>query len=207
MHTQIGSNQPDMSPLGSASKRPSIIMGPQNTTIYEGQSVVLLCITSETSSSSSTQINWLQNDLIIEPTLMRRFEINQLLGNLRIVSIQKSDAGTYKCIASNEFGMSTAEAFVQVKSNGPSSNKMADSEPAPSAKKSPLHHFVKPEDLTSRLPQVSRPAIQQIGQDKILLKWNVVDASGANLDLTKDQKLNTVVYFKVDYKTNKPVRI
>ena len=49
---------------------------------------------------------------------MRRFEINQLLGNLRIVSVQKSDAGVYKCIASNEFGMSTAEAHVTVKSVG-----------------------------------------------------------------------------------------
>jgi hypothetical protein len=124
-----------------SSKRPIIIMGPQNTTIYEGQTVVLLCLTSETagsssnalspsssssssSSSSNTQINWLQNDLIIEPTLMRRFEINQLLGNLKIVSIQKSDSGIYKCIASNEYGMSTAEAYVQVKSS--SANKAAN---------------------------------------------------------------------------------
>lgn len=105
-----------------ANKQPQIILGPQNTTIYEGQSVVLLCVTSGESSSASAQINWLQNDLIIEPTLMRRFEINQLLGNLRIVSVQKSDAGVYKCIASNEFGMSTAEAYVTVKSVGASNN-------------------------------------------------------------------------------------
>ena len=124
-------NQQDSSSTSAAAaagtpKRPLIIMGPQNTTIYEGQTVVLLCITSETSSGGSTQINWLQNELIIEPTLMRRFEINQLLGNLRIVSIQKSDSGVYKCIASNEFGMSTAEAYVTVKSSSevnPKSNE------------------------------------------------------------------------------------
>jgi hypothetical protein len=115
---QVNSQQEtSVAPSAAAPKRPLIIMGPQNTTIYEGQTVVLLCITSETSSGGNTQINWLQNELIIEPTLMRRFEINQLLGNLRIVSIQKSDSGVYKCIASNEFGMSTAEAYVTVKSS------------------------------------------------------------------------------------------
>ena len=156
-------------------KRPVIIMGPQNTTIYEGQSVVLLCVTGE-SSSSSTQINWLQNDLIIEPTLMRRFEINQLLGNLRIVSIQKSDAGVYKCIASNEYGMSTAEAFVQVKST---ENEVTTK---------------KDDDIiVKQLAQASRPTIQQIGHDKILLKWH----------LTNENNNNNIGYFKVEYKTNK----
>lgn len=132
----------------SSSKHPQIIFGPQNTTIYEGQTVVLLCVTNSDQSSAgsagspspaasssgsgsgssangNTLINWLQNGLIIEPTLMRRFEINQLLGNLRIVSVQKSDAGLYKCIASNEYGMSTAEAYVTVKSAGSSSGAAA----------------------------------------------------------------------------------
>jgi hypothetical protein len=174
-------------------KRPVIIMGPQNTTIYEGQSVVLLCVTggenaaAAAAASSSTQINWLQNDLIIEPTLMRRFEINQLLGNLRIVSIQKSDAGIYKCIASNEFGMSTAEAHVQVKSTTEVGG--VDEVPVVTNKKE--------EDLIAKqLPQASRPIIQQIGHDKILLKWNV----GANNLNTAN---NNIAYFKVEYKTNK----
>ena len=89
--------------------KPTILIGPQNLTIYEGQTVVLLCVTE-----ANAQINWLQNDIIIEPSLMnRRFEINQV-GNLRIVSAQKSDTGVYKCIASNEFGMTTAEGYVTV---------------------------------------------------------------------------------------------
>lgn len=134
----------DSSSSSGSSKHPQIIFGPQNTTIYEGQTVVLLCVTNSDQSAASagspspaasssgigngngnTLINWLQNGLIIEPTLMRRFEINQLLGNLRIVSVQKSDAGLYKCIASNEYGMSTAEAYVTVKSAGSSSGAAA----------------------------------------------------------------------------------
>jgi hypothetical protein len=91
--------------------KPTILIGPQNLTIFEGQTVVLLCVTE-----ANAQINWLQNDIIIEPSLMRRFEINQV-GNLRIVSAQKSDTGVYKCIASNEFGMSAAEGSVIVKGN------------------------------------------------------------------------------------------
>ena len=155
----------DVSASTSDTKRPLIIMGPQNTTIYEGQSVVLLCVTNE--SGAGTQINWLQNDLIIEPTLMRRFEINQLLGNLRIVSIQRSDAGIYKCIASNEYGMSTAEAFVQVKSaSGIASN--------PNVSKKEDEAVTGAEDMTKLLlPQTSRPIVQQIGSDKILLKWHL----------------------------------
>ncbi len=92
-------------------QRPSILIGPQNVTLFEGQTIVLLCVTD-----ANAQINWLKNDIIIEPSLMRRYEINQV-GNLRIVSAQSSDAGLYKCIASNEFGMSTAEGYVFVKGN------------------------------------------------------------------------------------------
>ena len=157
--------------------RPEIIMGPQNTTIYEGQSVVLLCVTSETSSGN-VQINWLQNDLIIEPTLMRRFEINQLLGNLRIVSVQKSDAGLYRCIASNQFGVSSGEAYVNVKS-------IEDE-----------RRQVKDDSVTIS----SRPSIHQIGSDKILLKWHLLNADTMR-SIEHDHVDNQVAYFKVEYKT------
>lgn len=99
-------NIPVVTTYGS---KPTILIGPQNVTIFEGQTIVLLCVTE-----ANAQINWLQNDLIIEPSVMRRFEVNQV-GNLRIVSAQKSDSGVYKCIASNEFGMTTAEGYVSVK--------------------------------------------------------------------------------------------
>ena len=192
--------------LQDAPKKPVIIMGPQNTTVYEGQSVVLLCITSETSSGS-TQINWLQNDLIIEPTLMRRFEINQLLGNLRIVSLQKSDTGIYKCIASNEFGMSTAEAFVQVKSSSVSDQKASSNDEALSkADIVPNKENKKAKDEPKRqhsTPTASRPIIQQIGVDKILLKWQLADGNANSLV----DDTSSIAYFKVDYKTNKQQQI
>ena len=104
--SSINANLPESGLYGP---KPTILIGPQNLTIFEGQTVVLLCVTE-----ANAQINWLQNDIIIEPSLMRRFEINQV-GNLRIVSAQKSDTGVYKCIASNEFGMATAEGYVTVK--------------------------------------------------------------------------------------------
>ena len=179
------SKQPTAAPSPLPS-RPMIIMGPQNTTIYEGQTVVLLCVTNDASSGGNTQINWLQNEIIIEPTLMRRFEINQLLGNLRIVSIQKSDAGIYKCIASNEYGMSTAEAFVKV--------VKSDNELAVGLKQSikrPVASLV-----------ASRPSINQIGSDKILLNWQLID-SVTGLVVHAPDLLNTVAYFKVEYKTSR----
>jgi hypothetical protein len=187
----------------SVPKRPVIIMGPQNTTIYEGQTVVLLCITSETSSGGNTQINWLQNELIIEPTLMRRFEINQLLGNLRIVSIQKSDAGIYKCIASNEFGMSTAEAYVNVKSSSEINSKINSEDETKSNNNKQLE-TIKKEKSQQSSPVASKPMIQQIGTDKILLKWQLIDSlSGVSIENKLDTLLNNIAYFKVEYKTNK----
>ena len=166
-------------------RKPTIIMGPQNTTIYEGQTVVLLCVTSETASGG-VQINWLQNDLIIEPTLMRRFEINQLLGNLKIVSVQKSDAGVYKCIVSNEYGMSTSEAYVQVKTSGSNEKNSLN-----------INKGGKSSSIMSA-SVATRPSIQQIGLDKILLKWQLVDTqTGLAIDP------ENLAYFKVDYKTTK----
>lgn len=210
----------ESSTASSNLKHPQIIFGPQNTTIYEGQTVVLLCVTNDQSvnaaggsamvgsnigsGSGSTLINWLQNGLIIEPTLMRRFEINQLLGNLRIVSVQKSDAGLYKCIASNEFGMSTAEAYVTVKTSGGSSGGATSNQA--SQQRRPLVHpkpTSSPSTSSSNTVQSSRPSVTQIGADKILLRWQLSDSrTGASLDTATGTSQPAVAYFKVDYKTN-----
>lgn len=60
---------------------------------------------------------------------------------------------------------------------------------------------------TSNTLQSSRPTVQQIGADKILLRWNIVDAkTGSNADVDQSA-LSThpsIAYFKVDYKTNSP---
>ena len=186
----------------SSSRKPMIIIGPQNTTLYEGESAVLVCYTAETASGS-IQINWLQNDLIIEPTLMRRFEINQYSGSLRIVSIQKSDAGVYKCIASNENGVSSAEAYVQVKSNSGAAAAARNGDEQPVAK--PNKRPSAKNDESRKLPAsptASRPTIQQIGVDKILLKWSIVDSSNGK-PILDSASLNLIAYFKVDYRSNK----
>lgn len=181
------SEQPQKVPQsGADSKRPMIMMGPQNTTIYEGQTVVLLCITNQVQG---TQINWLIDDQIVEPTLMRRYEINQRLGNLRIVSVQKSDAGIYKCIASNEHGMATAEAYVIVANNGEELKAKAVAEP-----------IIRKPLLST--PLASRPSIKQIGADKILLNWQLID-SITGLVIDSPQTLKSVAYFKVEYKTTR----
>jgi hypothetical protein len=46
--------------------------------------------------------------------------------------------------------------------------------------------------------------VQQIGADKILLRWHLVDSRGSNLDTaaTSSTLSPAIAYFKVDYKTN-----
>ena len=117
---------------------------------------------------------------------MRRFEINQRLGNLRIVSVQKSDAGTYKCIASNEHGMATAEAFVNVANNGEPLSKLSPATATAAPSRTP--------PLST--PLASRPSIKQIAADRILLNWQLID-SVTGLVIDSPQTLNSVAYFKV----------
>ncbi len=117
---------------------------------------------------------------------MRRFEINQLVGNLRIVSVQKSDAGTYRCIASNKYGMSTAEATVKVVNNG---EEIIENKQVQSISSKPIVNSVP-----------SRPSVKQIGADKILLNWELID-SNTGMIIQSQQVLNSLAYFKVEYKT------
>lgn len=60
---------------------------------------------------------------------------------------------------------------------------------------------------TGNTIQSSRPIVQQIGGDKILLRWQLVDSrTGASLDTDQLEAISSshpaVAYFKVDYKTN-----
>ncbi len=94
-------------------KKSLIIFGPNNVTVYEGETVQLHCLTQ-----SGSTIQWLHNNEIINLNLMRRYEMLPS-GGLRIVSAQKSDSGVYECIASKiAFGTSTAKCYVHIQGLG-----------------------------------------------------------------------------------------
>jgi len=90
-------------------KKSLIVFGPNNVTVYEGETVQLHCLTQPGST-----VQWLHNNEIINLNLMRRYEMLSS-GGLRIVSAQKSDSGIYECIASKiNVGTNTAKCFVYV---------------------------------------------------------------------------------------------
>lgn len=94
-------------------KKSLIVFGPNNATVYEGETVQLHCLTQPGST-----VQWLHNNQIINLNLMRRYEM-LASGGLRIVSAQKSDSGSYECIASKVGSdISTAKCFVHVQGLG-----------------------------------------------------------------------------------------
>jgi hypothetical protein len=94
-------------------KKSLIVFGPNNATVYEGETVQLHCLTQPGST-----VQWLHNNEIINLNLMRRYEMLPS-GGLRIVSAQKSDSGSYECIASKiGSDTNTAKCFVHVQGLG-----------------------------------------------------------------------------------------
>jgi hypothetical protein len=90
-------------------KKSLIVIGPNNITVYEGETIQLHCLTQPGST-----VQWLHNNEMINVNLMRRYEMLPS-GGLRIVSAQKSDSGIYECIASKiGFGASTAKCYVHI---------------------------------------------------------------------------------------------
>ncbi len=95
------------------SKNSLIVIGPNNVTVYEGETVQLHCLTQTGST-----VQWLHNNEMINLNLMRRYEMLPS-GGLRIVSAQKSDSGLYECLASKiGFGTSTSKCYVQIQGLG-----------------------------------------------------------------------------------------
>ncbi|CAF1508156.1 unnamed protein product [Adineta ricciae] len=102
-------NEMDIPPA----KKSLIIFGPNNITVYEGETVQLHCLTQPGST-----VQWLHNNEIINLNQMRRFEM-LASGGLRIVSAQRSDSGIYECIASKiGYDTSAAKCFVYVNGLG-----------------------------------------------------------------------------------------
>ena len=90
-----------------------IVIGPNNVTVYEGETIQLHCLTQAGST-----VQWLHNHEIINSNLRRRYELLPS-GGLRIVSAQKSDSGIYECIASKlGFGTNTAKCYVHIQGSG-----------------------------------------------------------------------------------------
>ena len=106
-------NAPRPSPVELPVKQSLIVFGPNNATVYEGETVQLHCLTQPGST-----VQWLHNNQIINLNVMRRYEM-LASGGLRIVSAQKSDSGSYECIASKAGSdTSTAKCFVHVQGLG-----------------------------------------------------------------------------------------
>jgi hypothetical protein len=94
-------------------KKSLIVIGPNDISVDEGETVQLHCLTQTGST-----VQWLHNNEMINLNLMRRYEMLPA-GGLRIVSAQKSDSGTYECVASKiGFGTSTAKCYVQIQGLG-----------------------------------------------------------------------------------------
>ena len=92
-----------------SSKDSLIVIGPNNVTVYEGETIQLHCLTQ-----ASSTVQWLHNNEMINSNVMRRYELLPS-GGLRIVSAQKSDSGLYECLASKiGFGTSTSKCYVQI---------------------------------------------------------------------------------------------
>ncbi|CAF1505891.1 unnamed protein product, partial [Rotaria sordida] len=90
-------------------KKSLIVIGPNNITVYEGETIQLHCLTQTGST-----VQWLHNNEMINLNLMRRYEMLPS-GGLRIVSAQKSDSGIYECVASKiGFGTHTAKCYVHI---------------------------------------------------------------------------------------------
>jgi len=107
------SNSYDDSNINLLIKKSLIVFGPNNATVYEGETVQLHCLTQPGST-----VQWLHNNELINLNIMRRFEM-LASGGLRIVSAQKSDSGVYECIASKiGSDTSTAKCFVNVRGLG-----------------------------------------------------------------------------------------
>ncbi|CAF3441906.1 unnamed protein product, partial [Rotaria sp. Silwood2] len=87
--------------------------GPNNITVYEGETIQLHCLTQTGST-----VQWLHNNEMINLNLMRRYEMLPS-GGLRIVSAQKSDSGIYECVASKiGFSTNTAKCYVHIQGLG-----------------------------------------------------------------------------------------
>ena len=94
-------------------KNSLIVIGPNNVTVYEGETIQLHCLTQTGST-----VQWLHNNEIINLNIMRRYEMLSS-GGLRIVSAQISDSGIYECVASKlGFGTNTAKCYVHIQGLG-----------------------------------------------------------------------------------------
>lgn len=106
----------DWSDFDVPSKKSLILFGPNNVTVSEGETIQLHCLTQP-----GTNVQWLHNNQLINLNQMRRYEMLPS-GGLRIVSAQRSDSGTYECLAS-KLGFGTNSAKCSVTIQGLSSNQ------------------------------------------------------------------------------------
>ena len=140
-------------------KKSLIVFGPNNITVYEGETVQLHCLTQ-----SGSTVQWLHDNEVINLNQMRRYEMLSS-GGLRIVSAQKTDSGVYECLASKVgAGTSSARCFVHVQglaADTAGKFRLADSRDSP-----------PPPSLVS-VSKLEITAVHQINENTVELVWKI----------------------------------
>uniref|UniRef100_T1PGN3 Cell adhesion molecule-related/down-regulated by oncogenes n=1 Tax=Musca domestica TaxID=7370 RepID=T1PGN3_MUSDO len=94
---------------------PRLLIKPYDLDALSGTSIELPC---KTEDSDGIQITWRRDGRIIDPNVLltNKYEISGT-GSLFVRNVTIFDGGRYECSVKNEYGRSTASAFVTIRTN------------------------------------------------------------------------------------------
>ena len=86
---------------------PEIFINPKDNTMVEGEDVAFSCLVG---GSPPPSVSWTRNGVELNFTANHRVSLFSTNNNhsLAITNVQESDAGQYRCVASNTVGRSTS---------------------------------------------------------------------------------------------------
>ncbi|MET2951334.1 immunoglobulin domain-containing protein [Vibrio owensii] len=116
-----------------------IVKPPANLTLTEGESLSLRVVLA----TSLTSVQWQKDDVDIPDATDTLFEID---------SVASGDAGTYKCVATNEAGSETSSGTVITVNAAPIQTGMGEPEPM----------SVEPQQVSIEPEQSSEPGTQAL---------------------------------------------